>query len=262
MNLSLNARRAVVGGSTQGLGRACAVELAALGCTVTLLARDEARLRETAAALPAPAGQRHDYLVADFAKPEQVISAAQRLTDPARRVHVLVHNTGGPPPGPALEADADAYRAAFDMHLISGQRLVQAVVPGMKAAGFGRIINVISTSVKQPIQNLGVSNTIRAAVASWAKTLSAELGPFGITVNNVLPGYTKTERLRSLIKGRSTKSGAPEDAVAGELIASIPAGRFGEPEEFGAAVAFLASPAAGYINGINLPVDGGRLGSL
>lgn len=262
MDLSLANKRALVGGSTQGLGRASAAELALLGAEVVLLARDEARLKEAAAALPTPQGQRHTYAVADASKPEQVRAAVERVIDPARPIHILVNNTGGPPPGPAIEGTLDQFRAAFEMHLVNNQILTQLLVPGMKAARFGRVINIISTSVKQPIPNLGVSNTIRAAVASWAKTLAAELGPFGITVNNVLPGYTQTERLTGLVKGRAAKSGQSEEAVEAEILATIPVGRFGQAHELGAAVAFLASPAASYVNGINLPVDGGRLGSL
>lgn len=173
-------------------------------------------------------------------------------------VHILVNNTGGPPSGPLIEAEPQAFERAFANHVISNQLLVQAVLPGMKSSGYGRIINIISTSVKQPIPGLGVSNTIRAAVANWAKTLAGELGPFGITVNNVLPGYTDTARLGSLIQARAQRSGVPEDAVRREMISQIPLGRLARPEEIAAAVVFLASPDASYISGINLPVDGGR----
>ncbi|MBC7833833.1 MAG: SDR family oxidoreductase [Phycisphaerales bacterium] len=264
MNLSLSGKRALVCGSTQGIGRACAVELANLGASITLMARDEARLHEVAAALPPPAttGQKHLTLVADFTQPEQVRRAVHSAINPFDPILIVVNNTGGPAAGQAIDAAPEAFLAAFNAHVINNQLIAQATVPAMKTAGYGRIINIISTSVKQPIPNLGVSNTIRAAVASWAKTLSAELGSFGITVNNVLPGYTKTERLTSLVKGRAAKQATSEDAISRELISSIPAGRFGEAEEIAAAVAFLASPAAAYINGINLPVDGGRLGSL
>lgn len=263
MDLSLNGKRAVVCGSTQGIGLAAAVELASLGARCTLLARDEARLREAAASLPAAAGQRHDYLVADFARAESVrIAAADAARSSAGPVHILVNNTGGPPGGPALEAAPEQYLAAFSLHLVSNQILVQALVPGMRAAGYGRIINIISTSVKVPIPNLGVSNTIRGAVASWAKTLANELGPHGITVNNVLPGFTDTARLAELFRARAARTGKPVEEVTREAIATIPAGRLGRPEEVGAAIAFLATPAAAYINGINLPVDGGRLGTL
>lgn len=263
MDTSLVGRRALVCGSTAGIGRAAAVELAALGAEVTLVARDEAKLRLTAAALPVNHGQKHAGLVADLADPESAARAvAGALASGAgaggRPFHILVNNTGGPPGGAMLDATTDQLLAAFKSLLVTAHRLVQAVVPGMKDAKYGRIINITSTSVKQPIPNLGLSNAVRAAVANWAKTLSQELGPFGITVNNVLPGYTDTERLSELFKGRSAKTGKSVDAIRAETVASIPAGRLGRAEEIGAAVAFLVTPAAAYINGINLPVDGGR----
>lgn len=264
MDLSLKGKRALVSGSTAGLGRASAVEIAALGATVTLVARDEGKLNRTASELPAQGGQRHDWVVADFSKPDEVgraISHAVGL-DGGRTYHIIVNNTGGPPGGPASEATPEQFEAAFRMHLVSNQMVLGAVLPTMKAAKWGRIINIISTSVKAPIPGLGVSNTIRAAVANWAKTLATELGPFGITVNNVLPGYTETARLESLFKGRAEKSGKAYEEIVRETVAAIPAGRLGKPEDLGAVVAFLASPAAGYVNGINVPVDGGRTQSL
>ena len=261
MDLDLSGRMAIVCGSTQGLGYASAVELALMGCTVVLMARNEDKLREVVHSLSTAKNQRHTYLVADFQNTAAVKEAIDGFAQ-ENTVHILVNNTGGPPGGTALNAKAEEFLTAFNNHLINNHHLVQAVVPGMKAAGFGRIINVISTSVKIPIAGLGVSNTIRGAVASWAKTLAAELGPFGITVNNVLPGFTKTARADYVITNKAKKEGITEDEVMKQLKAEIPAGRIGQPEEFGAAVAFLCSPAAGYINGINLPVDGGRLGCL
>jgi 3-oxoacyl-[acyl-carrier protein] reductase len=179
-----------------------------------------------------------------------------------RIFHVLINNTGGPKAGEAISADTAEYLRAFSNHLICNQILVQAVVDGMTKAGYGRIINIISTSVKQPLRGLGVSNTIRGAVASWAKTLATELGMFGITVNNVLPGATKTERLFSLFRTKAEASGRKLEEIEAEWLKEIPAGRFAEPEELANAVAFLASPLASYINGINVPVDGGRTGCL
>ncbi len=262
MNLSLEGRSALVCGSTQGIGRAAAHELALLGARIVLLARNEASLAATAAALPAVKSGPHTFLAADFSDPATVDAAAHKATGAGEPLHILVNNTGGPPGGPLQSASPEALLAAFHAHVICNQLLTRALVPGMKAAGFGRIINVISTSVKAPIPNLGVSNTIRGAVASWAKTLATELGASGITVNNVLPGYTSTERLASLTRTRAQASGASLDSVEADLKASIPAARFGTPQEIGAAIAFLASPAAAYINGINLPVDGGRLPTL
>ena len=174
----------------------------------------------------------------------------------------MVNNTGGPAGGPALNAELKEFVQAFESHLLCNQVLVQAVAQGMKEAGFGRIVNIISTSVKAPLIGLGVSNTIRAAVANWSKTLSVELAPHGITVNNVLPGLTETERAKYIINNKITKTGKSENEVVEEMLIEIPAGRMAQPEELGAAVSFLCSPAAGYINGINLPVDGGRLSCL
>src|SRR5690606_21533160 len=176
--------------------------------------------------------------------------------------HILVNNSGGPAAGPATEAKPEAFLQAFQQHLICNHILATLVIPGMKQAGFGRIINIISTSVKIPLKNLGVSNTIRGAVASWAKTMSNELGQFGITVNNVLPGATATGRLEAIINNKVAKTGMEQARVEEEMLAEIPAKRFGMPEEIAAMVAFLASPAAGYVNGTSIPVDGGRTGSI
>ncbi len=262
MNLGLSGRRAVVCGATKGIGRACAFELALQGAEVLALARDAAALAALCEELPVEPEHRHSYAVADFARPDDVGKAIDKAVAERGVAHILINNTGGPPGGPAIEASVDEYVAAFRTHLVCNQILAQALVPGMKEAGFGRIINIISTSVKEPIQGLGVSNTIRGAVASWAKTLARELGPFGITVNNVLPGFTDTERLRSLFEARAAKARRPVEEVAEEARKQVPTGRFARPEETAAAVAFLASPAAAYINGVNLPVDGGRLGCL
>lgn len=261
MNLDLTNKTALVCGSTQGLGYASAIELALLGCTVVLMARNEDKLKEVVKTLNSSKGQQHQYLVADFADVNAVKSAIDGFVK-NNIIHILVNNTGGPAGGTALKAEAADFLAAFNNHLINNHNLMQAVVPGMKQAGFGRIINIISTSVKSPIAGLGVSNTIRAAVANWAKTLATELGPFGITVNNVLPGFTKTVRAGYVISSKAKAADISEAEVMKQLVAEIPAGRIGQPEEFGAAVAFLSSPAAAYINGINLPVDGGRLGCL
>lgn len=261
MNLDLTGKRAVVCGSTQGIGLASARELASLGAHVTLLARHREKLEQTVASLPAVKGQRHNFIQADFAFPNEVKSRVHDFMQ-NHTVHILVNNTGGPPPGTALEAEPEDFLKAFSAHLICNQLITQAVVPGMKKETFGRIINIISTSVKIPLRNLGVSNTTRGAVASWAKTLSLELGPFGITVNNVLPGATMTGRLEALIRNNAERLGKTFDEAKREMEKEIPAGRISEAHEVAAAVAFLASPAAGYINGINLPVDGGRTGSL
>lgn len=261
MELSLTGKRALVCGSTQGIGKASAIELAALGANVTLVARDKAKLKDALKELPQVKGQVHNSLVADFNFPERLQSALEKHMS-SETVHILINNTGGPPAGPVFSASLDEFTKAFANHLLCNQVLVQALVPGMKKAKYGRIINIISTSVKIPIRGLGVSNTIRGAVANWSKTLATELGPFGITVNNVLPGAAMTGRLESIIRDRATKQKKSKEQVIEEMISEIPAGRIASPTEVAAAVAFLSTPAAAYINGINVPVDGGRTGSL
>ena len=261
MNLDLKGKRAMVCGSTQGIGKAAAVELALLGASITLVARNEDALKEVAGQLQTGAGQQHDYIVADFSFPDDLKKKAEAY-GAKNTVHILVNNTGGPPAGDALQAEPDDFVKAFSSHLLCNHILVKIVVPGMKQASYGRIINVISTSVKIPIRGLGVSNTVRGAVANWSKTLSVELAPFGITVNNVLPGASMTSRLESIIRTRAEKTGKTYEAVKHEMAAEVPAGRISDPSEIANAIAFLATPAAGYINGINVPVDGGRTGSL
>ncbi len=258
--LNLKSKRAIVCGSSQGIGRAAAKLLAQQGAAVTLVARDQAALTEVLKSLPP--GPEHHTLVADFARPAELQAAVAKHLAAAGPAHILVNNTGGPASGPILDAKPDDFLNAMQMHLVCNQLLVQTVVPGMKQAGYGRIINIISTSVREPIPGLGVSNTTRWAVAAWAKTLSRELAPFGITVNNVLPGFTDTARLRALFEARAKREGRTPQQVAEETMKAVPAARFGRPEEIAAAVAFLASPEASYVNGINLPVDGGRLGSM
>lgn len=261
MNLSLTGKKAVVCGSTQGIGKASAIELALLGASVTLIARDEQKLQQVVKELPVAFDQTHDYIVADFNFPEdlkQKVEAYSRQVN----VHILINNTGGPAGGQAIDAKTGDFVKAFSSHLLCNHILVQAFVEGMKRERFGRIINIISTSVKVPLRGLGVSNTIRGAVANWSKTLSLELASFGITVNNVLPGATMTGRLESIMKTNADKNSKTLEEVKKEMIKEIPAGRIADASEVAAAVAFLASPAAGYINGINVPVDGGRTGSL
>ncbi|MCB9236055.1 MAG: SDR family oxidoreductase [Bacteroidia bacterium] len=263
MDLNLKGKNAFVCGSTRGIGKATAEQLAELGANVTLISRNEDKLSHVAAELPVKKGQEHDYLAADFSRPEDLKDILnQYLKSTKKRIHILVNNTGGPPAGPALSAEPEEFRKAFIQHLVCNQILVQAVVEGMKAEHWGRIINVISTSVKQPLKNLGVSNTIRGAVANWAKTLANELGADGITVNNVLPGATETERLAEIITNQVNRTGQARQEITDDMKSIIPAGRFGTPTEVASAIAFLASPAASYINGINLPVDGGRTKSL
>ena len=259
MNLDLSGKNALVCGSTQGIGKATALELAQMGASVTLVARNEQKLKAVLEELNTNKGQNHNYICADFSKPDDLQAKLLKATkEQSNQYHILINNTGGPAGGPIVEAGIDAFRAAFDMHLICNHILTQAVKSGMQAAGYGRIINVISTSVKQPLNGLGVSNTIRGSVANWAKTMANELGAYGITVNNVLPGATNTIRLQSIIENKAKKSGNSIEATAAAMKSTIPAARFAEANEVANAIAFLASPAAAYINGINVPVDGGR----
>jgi 3-oxoacyl-[acyl-carrier protein] reductase len=259
MTPSLAGRKALICGSTQGIGLACAIEIASEGAEVTLLARHEEALAKAASELPAALGQSHRYVVADFADWKQVRDRAARHVESAGPVHILVNNTGGPAAGALVEATADELLAAFSQHVLCNQVLMQAVVPGMRQAGYGRIINIVSTSVIQPIRGLGVSNVTRGAVGNWARALAGELGPFGITVNNVLPGYTRTARLGTIIEGRARRAGASPEEIEQQMIVHVPVGRFATPQEIGSVAAFLATPAASYLNGVNLPVDGGRL---
>ncbi len=262
MNLDLKNKRALVCGSTQGIGKAVAIELASLGCDVTLVARNEDALKKTKAELPCTGNQMHSYLCVDFNDTVKLKDLSNAFIQRTGPVHILVNNTGGPAAGPIIAAKTEEFLNAFNQHLICNHILTQACIDGMKNSGFGRIINIISTSVKQPLPNLGVSNTIRAAVANWSKTMANELGKYGITVNNVLPGATATQRLSSIIENKALKTSAAADEVRKEMLHEIPLGRFAEAGEIAAAVAFLASPSAAYINGINLPVDGGRSGNL
>ena len=259
MNLGLRNKKAIVCGSTQGIGKAIAVGLAKQGVSLTLIARNESVLKEVVNTLDTSLGQNHNYLCVDFAD-NQFAEKIEILEK--TNYDILINNTGGPASGPIADASAKDFLLAFKMHLLNNQILIQKVVGGMKKKSFGRIINIISTSVKAPIPGLGVSNTIRAAVANWAKTLSLELGSYGITVNNVLPGFTNTNRLKSLIEKKSNILGKSKIEVENEMKKSVPLNRFGEASEVANAAIFLSSPAASYINGINLPVDGGRTSSL
>ena len=259
MDYSLQGKRALVCGSTQGIGKACATQIARAGAEVVLMARHMGALQKVRDELPCKHDQSHDYIVADFSDWQQVRDTATSYITDNGPIEILVNNTGGPPAGPVFEATPDDLLKAFTMHILCNQVLVQALAQGMRKTGYGRIINIISTSVVSPIRGLGVSNTTRGAVANWARTLAGELGPFGITVNNILPGYTGTARLNSLIKGKAERAGSSVKEIEDEMIADVPLRRFADPEEVGAVAAFLASPAASYLNGLNLPVDGGRL---
>lgn len=261
MNLKLNGKNALVCGSSKGIGKASAIELALLGANVTLVARTEEKLKLVLEELDCSQGQQHDYLLIDYsnlAELQAIVSAELQK----KNYHILVNNTGGPPAGPVLEAKVDAFLQAYSNHLICNHLLATMLIEGMKMDNYGRIINIVSTSVKQPLDGLGVSNTTRAAVAGWAKTLSNEVAKFGITVNNVLPGATRTERLEEIIVGGSANKGIETEVYESEMKKEIPMGRFGEPGEIAAVVAFLAAPAAAYLTGMSIAVDGGRTKGL
>lgn len=260
-DLDLSAYTAMVCGSSQGIGRAAAISLAQMGARVVLVARNEARLNEVITELQTCNSRDHRILLADFSHPDTLDKALKDFVQ-NDEAHILVNNTGGPPAGQAVDAHIDDFRQAFNQHLICNHLLVQHLLPGMRKKGYGRIINVISTSVKQPLPNLGVSNTVRGAVANWAKTLARELGADGITVNNVLPGATDTGRLSSIIERKANATGKSLDLVRDAMAQEVPLQRIGLPEEVANGIAFLASPAAAYISGINLPIDGGRTACL
>ena len=261
MNLSLEGKNAIICGSTQGIGLAIAEELALLGANCTLIARNEEGLKSAVQLLDIALRQQHNYLVADFGKTDEVKKVIQDHVA-KHPVHILINNTGGPAAGPIIEATEEAFLSTFNQHLICNHILTKAVVPSMKKEGYGRIINIISTSVRIPLKNLGVSNTIRGAVASWAKTMANELGQFNITVNNILPGFTATQRLSTLIDNIAKRGNTVVDIIEDNMKEEVPMKRFADASEIAAVAAFLASPAASYVNGVSIPVDGGRTGSI
>ena len=256
MNLSLEGKNAFVCGSTQGIGLASAKKLAERGATITLIARNKELLASLVSSLN---GVGHDYICADFNDPDSLRKNVKDYLVTKKIIHILINNSGGPPGGPLIDAKEEEFIIAYNRHLICNQILAQAVVSGMKSAGWGRIINIISTSVKQVIPGLGVSNSTRGAVGNWAKTLAIELGEFGITVNNILPGFTNTKRITDLANVRAQENNMTDLEIFNRWIKSIPLGRLAEPEETASAVAFLASESASYINGTDIPVDGARV---
>lgn len=262
MKIDLKGKTAFVGGSTQGIGWATAQIMANAGAEVVLLGRNPEVLAKNQKTLEDQTGRVHFHVTANFTDTQNLQEKISAFAQNHQRAHILVNNAGGPPPGPLHQASLDALEDAFSMHLKANHVLMQALLPFMKASQYGRILNVISTSVKQPLPNLGVSNTIRGAVANWAKTLANELGPYGITVNNVLPGATATGRLDGILENKSKKMGVSIEDAAKGMTDAIPAKRFAHADELAYALCFLASDKASYINGINVPVDGGRTGSL
>lgn len=257
----LSGRHALVCGASRGIGRATALELARRGARVTALARTSPELEDLVARLRASGADEPALVATDLDQTHATSQAIDALLARRGPVHVLVNNTGGPPPGPLLRATPDHFVTAFRRHVIAAHEITRRVVPGMTEAGFGRIVNVVSVSVREPLPNLGVSNVVRAAMASWSKTMAMELPP-GVTINCVLPGYTETERLVALADETAHSEGTTRDAVIARWTQAIPESRVGRPEEIAAAIAFLASPEASYIRGIALAVDGGRLRAL
>jgi 3-oxoacyl-[acyl-carrier protein] reductase len=261
MDISLKDKTALICGSSQGIGLAAARELALIGANCILMARNADALRLAVDNLAKEDGQKHQWIAVDFSDPSEVEKQITKLVT-TNRIEILVNNTGGPKAGPILDAAPEVFEEAFRQHLVCNQILARAVVPGMREAGYGRIINIISTSVKTPLANLGVSNTIRLAVASWAKTLANEIGRYQITVNNILPGLTETTRLHDLVKQGAALQKKDPSEVEALLKETIPMKRFGKPEEIARVIAFLATPAASYVNGTNIAVDGGRTPAL
>ncbi len=261
MNIDLKDKNALVCGSSKGIGKAAAIEIAKLGANVTLVSRSANAMGFVLDELDSSKGQQHDYLVADFSDSTDLRKKILGLTS-LKTIHILVNNTGGPKSGPVSMASSDAFEQAFHNHVVCNHLLTKAVLKGMKESGYGRIINIISTSVKEPLNDLGVSNTIRAAVANWAKSIANEVGQFGVTVNNVLPGFTNTGRLQSILKYRAEQAGIDTATQQKNMEDSVALNRFAHPSEIGSVIAFLASPAASYIHGTNITVDGGRTKSL
>ena len=244
--INLKGKRALVCGGTSGIGKATAVSLEENGAEVIIMSRSASGKNSITCNLE------------DLESLKKLVSEEIETNGP---FHILINNSGGPPSGPLIEAQPHDFEKAFLRHVLASQTLVQLLLNGMKSSNYGRIINIISTSVKEPIPGLGVSNTIRGAMASWSKTLSKELPP-EITINNVLPGFTNTERLTELKKTLSDQKGISQEEVENTWLSTVPEGRLADPSELGQVVAFLSSPAASFVRGTSIPVDGGRTGSI
>jgi len=258
---SLAGRHALVCGASSGIGRATALALAAFGANVTALARSGDKLDSLVPELKAAGAPVARGLKCDLVLHQSVQAALDRLIVDVGPVHILINNAGGPRGGPILDASSEEFTHAFHLHVLTAHLLTRTLLPGMQEAGFGRIVNIVSTSVKEPIAGLGVSNTIRAAMAAWSKTVSKELPP-GVTINNVLPGFTATDRLDSLRHQVAERRSIQPDQVQDEWLASVPEGRLGKPEEVAAVAAFLCTPAGAYVRGQSIAADGGRLNGI
>ncbi|HRG31888.1 MAG: SDR family oxidoreductase [Saprospiraceae bacterium] len=261
IQIDLAGKNALICGASKGIGRAIAIQMANAGASIMAVSRNQIELSQLVSELPKSDNQVHSAICADLSNLEELSIIMSKLAN-EKNIHIVVNNTGGPPSGPLSKAPIESLQSAFLQHVLANQIILSMFVDRMKLEGYGRVINIISTSVKQPLDNLGVSNTIRGAVANWAKTLANELAPFKITVNNILPGATMTERLSSLIEREASTQQLSKDEISKKMINSIPMGRFALPDEIAFAAVFLASPMASYITGINFPVDGGRTKSL
>lgn len=262
MDLGIKGKVALVTASSRGLGRAVAEELAAEGAALVLCARNEASLNTTAAAIRDATGAQVITVVADVSDPSAIDRVWSRARDEFGRVDILVTNAGGPPAGPFEAHTPSAWSDALRLNFESVVNMTRAVLPSMKERRWGRIINITSIAVKQPVDNLILSNSVRAAVTGFARTLANEVASYGITVNNVMPGYTLTDRIANLAETNASQHGTSTEAVIGVWESQIPMGRLGTPREFAAMVAFLASERASYTTGSSIPVDGGWIRSL
>ena len=258
MKIDLTGKKALVGGSSKGIGLGIATELANSGASVCLMARNESRLKQIVNQLPNSSN--HSYLVVDFSKFEDYKIKIEKYVK-NNQVDILINNTQGPPAGNSLSKNIDSYQEAFDLLFKSVVHTTSLVIPGMQKNKWGRIINVTSVSVKEPLNYLVLSNSIRSAVVAWAKSLSVDLGPHGITVNSILTGYFDTERIKELNKEKSKSLNISETEVLEKMKTLVPASRLGRPEEYGYLISFLSSYNAAYINGASIPIDGGLLKS-
>jgi 3-oxoacyl-[acyl-carrier protein] reductase len=257
MDLGLKDRVAIVAASSRGLGKACALALAREGATVVICARDAEALAATAGEIQAETGGVVLWLAIDLTDPVQIRHLAEETLRRYGRIDVLVTNNGGPPTGYFADLGDEVWLAAHERTLLSAVRLIRAVLPAMRVQGWGRIINITSVAVKQPMDDLLMSNVYRPGIVALTKTLSAQVAVEGITINNVAPGYTSTERVVDIFNARAQAQGKSVDEVTAEALVSYPMKRMGKPEELAALVTFLASEQAGYITGTTIPVDGG-----
>ncbi len=262
MNVSLEGLRAIVCGASQGIGKAISIQFAESGASIFLIARNEANLKKTLASLPKNPFAHHSYACVDVGNLYELQTVIEKATIEYDGFHIVVNNTGGPPPGLLYHSLNDELENAFKQHILSAHTILKVVLPKMIELKYGRIINIISIGMKQPIANLGVSNTIRGAMGNWAKTLSKELSHYGITVNNILPGYIKTERLKSLIQNNSKIKNTTYEQEEKKIIEEVPVQRLGNPKEVAFLATFIASPLANYLNGVSIPIDGGFLNCL